>query len=96
MDIPNIEEKCDEVAAFLKSLSHPQRLMIACHLSAGEKTVSELLALCHISQSQLSQFLKRMELEGLVDSRREGQYSHYRIKDKRLLQLLNTMQKLFC
>lgn len=91
-----MNEQCEEVAKLLKNLSHPQRLMIACHLADGEKTVSELQELCVISQSQLSQFLARMGSEGLVESRREGQYSFYRVKDKRIIQLLSGMQKIFC
>ena len=31
-----------EASAFLKALAHEGRLLILCHLSAGERTVSEL------------------------------------------------------
>lgn len=91
-----MNEKCKEVAEVLKSLAHPQRLMITCHLAEGEKTVSELQELCDISQSQLSQFLGRLSREGLITSRREGQFSYYKIKNPDVLKLLSSMQKIFC
>ena len=95
-DSTMMQEKCVEVSELLKSLAHPQRLMITCYLSEGEKTVGELQELCDISQSQLSQFLGRLYREGIVNSRREGQFSYYSIKSKDVLKMLESMQKIFC
>lgn len=80
----------------MKAIAHPQRLMIMCYLSEGEKNVSELQELCDISQSQLSQFLNRMGREKLLKCRREGNFSFYSIADKNVLKLLQAMQKIFC
>lgn len=91
-----MNEKCREVADLLKSLAHPQRLMITCHLAESERTVSELQELCQISQSQLSQFLGRLSREGIIESRREGQFSYYSIKSDEVLKMLSSMQKIFC
>tara|TARA_R100000656_G_scaffold92991_1_gene67376 strand:+ start:358 stop:660 length:303 start_codon:yes stop_codon:yes gene_type:complete len=96
LNVDTMNERCKEVAELLKSLAHPQRLMITCHLAEGEKTVSELQELCAISQSQLSQFLGRLSREGLISSRREGQYSYYKIKNADIVKLLGSMQKIFC
>lgn len=96
MKLEKMQSKCIEISAIMKAISHPQRLLVLCHLSAGEKNVSELMELCQISQSQLSQFLKRMQGEKLVHSRREGGYSYYRIANKNIIRLINSMQKIFC
>lgn len=88
-------KNCIEAAAFLKNISHPQRLMIVCHLAQMEMTVGELQEQCDISQSQLSQFLGRMQREGLLMVRREGQFSYYSIKDERLIKLLKAMHRIF-
>jgi DNA-binding transcriptional ArsR family regulator len=80
----------------MKAIAHPQRLMLMCHLSEGEKNVSELLTLCEISQSQLSQFLNRMHRERLLALRKDGQYSFYSIADERVKKLMMAMQKVFC
>jgi DNA-binding transcriptional ArsR family regulator len=91
-----IEKSCEEVCQLLKSLSHPQRLLILAHLLNGEKTVSDLMELCGISQSQLSQFLSRMKIEGLVGSRRDGKYRYYSVADGRLTHLMQSIQKEYC
>jgi DNA-binding transcriptional ArsR family regulator len=94
--IAKMNEQCDEVASIMKAIAHPQRLMLMCHLSEGEKNVSELLSLCEISQSQLSQFLNRMHRERLLALRKDGQYSFYSIADERVKKLMMAMQKVFC
>lgn len=94
--LKKIKRSCEEVALILKAMSHPQRLLILGHLLTGEKTVGELEAICDISQSQLSQFLSRMKLEGLLDSRKEGRYQYYFVADDRLKHLMNTIQQEYC
>lgn len=91
-----MQTKCVDVAGIMKAIAHPQRLMLMCHLAEGEKNVSELLGLCEISQSQLSQFLNRMQREKLLKVRKEGQFSYYSIADKQILKLIQSMQKIFC
>lgn len=94
--LKKMEENCQNVALIMKSLSHPQRLMILCHLSLNEKTVSELEDLCHISQSQISQFLSRMKLEKLITSEKRGLFVFYRIADDRTKKLISSLHKIFC
>lgn len=91
-----MQTRCVDVANVLKAIAHPQRLMLMCHLAEGEKNVSELLELCEISQSQLSQFLNRMNREKLLKVRKEGHFSYYSIADKQILKLIQSMQKIFC
>ncbi len=100
MEVPaailSMENSCEDVSRILKSMAHPRRLMILGHLSSGDKTVTELVDLCGISQSQMSHFLARMNIEGLVKSDRDGKFKIYTIADKRLKKVLNVIQKEFC
>ena len=96
ISVEKMEGACQEVSDLLRALSHPQRLMIMGHLTQGPKTVTELVELCAISQSQLSQFLGRMKSEGLVSSERQGKYQYYEVADKRLIQLMAVIQNIFC
>ena len=96
MDLKIMNEKCEEVAALLKHFSHPQRLLILCFLSDGEKQVSDIYETVGMSQSQASQFLKRMQAEGLLSVRKEKNYSYYYISNSQVLKLLKSMQKIFC
>ncbi|HAZ14901.1 MAG TPA: transcriptional regulator [Bdellovibrionales bacterium] len=88
--------QCLEVSSILKSMAHPQRLMILCYLADSEKTVSELVQLCNVSQSQVSQFLNRMHREKLLQVRKDGQFSYYSIAEKKVTKLILSMQKIFC
>lgn len=96
MNPEKMKNQCLEVTMIMKALAHPQRLMIMCYLSEGEKNVGEILELCDISQSQLSQFLNRMQREKLLKLRKEGHFVFYSIADKSVLKLIQSMQKIFC
>jgi DNA-binding transcriptional ArsR family regulator len=96
MNPDTMKKKCVEVSSFMKAIAHPQRLMILCYLTESEKNVGEILQLCDISQSQLSQFLNRMQREKLLKVRKKGQFSFYSIADKNLVKLIIAMQKIFC
>lgn len=96
MDMSLMQEKCVEVSSLLKHFSHPQRLLILCYLSDGEKQVSDIHEVVGLSQSQASQFLKRMQNEGLLGLRREKNFSFYYIENQDVVKLLKSMQKIFC
>ncbi len=96
MKIEKMKAKCSDVLTIVKALSHPQRLMIMCYLAEGEKNVSEIQALCEISQSQISQFLNRMQREKLLKIRKEGNFVFYSIADKKVMKLIKSMQNIFC
>ena len=48
------------------------------------------------SQSAVSQFLKGMRLENLVQSRRNGKQIFYEILDRRVLELIKSLYVIFC
>ena len=94
-DLIPTAEQCVLVSKILKSLSHPQRLLILCHLAEKAKTVGELEELSGASQSSVSQFLARMKAEGLISSKRDNQYIFYDIEDLRVKKLIQAMHKIF-
>lgn len=96
VSMPKFKKSCDEVSAILKAMAHPQRLLILGYLLNGDKTVSELVELCEVSQSQMSQFLTRMKFEGLIASRKEGKFQHYSLADERLVHLMKAIQMEYC
>jgi DNA-binding transcriptional ArsR family regulator len=91
-----IKRSCVEVSQMLKALAHPQRLLIMGNLLQGPKTVTELVEMCEASQSQISHFLMRMKLEGLVKASREGKFVYYSVADKRLIKLMKIIQLEYC
>lgn len=96
MDMKEMRNKCEEVSGLLKHFSHPQRLLILCYLSDGEKNVTDIHEIVGLSQSQTSQFLKRMQAEGLLGVRKEKNFSFYYITNPDVIKLLKSMQKIFC
>ena len=85
-----------EASTFLKALGHEGRLMILCHLSSGEKTVSELEKLLSSRQASVSQQLARLRLEGLVNYRRDGKTIYYTLGDKKAIQAIELVYEMFC
>lgn len=88
--------RAGEAASFLKALSHEGRLMILCHITEGEKSVTELEELIGARQSAVSQQLARLRIEGLVTARRDGKAIYYSIADARVRALVRLMYQLFC
>lgn len=91
-----ILRKCDEVSQTVKSLSHPVRLKILCCVMDEEMGVNDLAEFCEVSQSAMSQFLKRMKAEGVLSSRREQNFVYYSISNKKLVQLLRAVKDIYC
>ena len=89
-------EQAQAAAAFLKALAHEGRLMILCHLSAGEKSVTELEHLLQTRQAAVSQQLARLRLEGLVSCRRDGKTIYYALHDPKAARLIGVVYDMFC
>ncbi|MEZ5911446.1 MAG: metalloregulator ArsR/SmtB family transcription factor [Paracoccaceae bacterium] len=81
---------------FLKALAHEGRLMILCHLSSGEKSVTELENLLSSRQAAVSQQLARLRLEGLVSCRRDGKAIFYSLSDPKVQRAIELVYDMFC
>ena len=72
----------DGLAAIFKTLSEPVRLRIVyLLLEAGELCVCDLVDTLSLSQSVVSRHLAYLRNNGLVSTRREGVWIHYRITE---------------
>lgn len=87
--------QCETASRLLKALAHPQRLLLLCVLSAGEKSVGELVEMCGTSQSIVSQFLIRMKSEGILASRKQSNFVYYRIEDGKTRDLIDSLHRIF-
>ncbi len=92
----DMANNAEAAANYLKTLAHGGRLMILCHLSSGEKSVSELETLLELRQAAVSQMLARLREEGFVDTRRDGKVIYYSLKDARTAEVIGLMHRLFC
>jgi DNA-binding transcriptional ArsR family regulator len=71
-------------AELCKALSDPKRLLIIKELRGGERTVTELMALLGLKQSNTSQHLGKMRRIGVISFRREGNTVFYRLANPRI------------
>lgn len=96
MDIEQMRKNATESAEFLKSMAHPERLMVLCQLSQSELGASELWEKSTLSKSAFSQQLKVLKEHHLVKVRKESQQVFYSLADERVKQLLITLHHIFC
>ena len=95
--LKKLAKQAGDAAQLLKLLGNEKRLLILCFLSVrGEMTVGELVEVVKLSQSALSQHLARLRADGLVAFRRTSQTLHYRIADRRALQVLGVLKEIYC
>lgn len=91
-----MKEKVEDASTFLKKLSNPDRLMVACALVDGERSVRELEDLLGIRQPGLSQQLAELRQAGLITGRKQGKQVFYQLADPRVQEFITTMYRLFC
>ncbi|MBV7540362.1 helix-turn-helix transcriptional regulator [Acidovorax sp. sic0104] len=96
MDLESLRRSADSACRLMKALSNPDRLLLLCQLSEGEKRVGELEALVGVAQPTLSQQLGVLRDEGLVTTRRDGKHIHYRISSAQALAVMRTLFEQFC
>jgi len=89
-------ESAREATAFLKALANENRLLVLCHLTEGEKSVTELEQLIGIRQPTLSQQLARLRTEGLVKTRREAKTVYYSLANQEVTQVIQLLHQMFC
>ena len=90
------KENIEKAAGCLKVLAHPARSQIMCALRNGEQTVQDLEFLTGLRQTTLSQHLSLLKNRDVLASRREANFSFYRIANMRMVELFNLVQDIFC
>lgn len=96
LDMQLMRSAAGEAAAVLRTLGNPDRLLLLCQLSQGERSVGELEELLDLRQPSLSQQLAVLRNDGLVQTRRDGKRMFYSIAEPKLLVLLGTLYQLYC
>lgn len=96
LDLAVLRESADAACRLMKVLSNPDRLLLLCQLSQGEKRVGELEALVGIAQPTLSQQLGVLRDEGLVSTRREGKNIYYCIDSPQALAVMGVLYAQYC
>lgn len=95
-EMSTLRESASKACSLLKVLANEDRLLILCNLTQGERNVSEIEELVSICQPTLSQQLTVLRQEGIVNTRRDGKYIYYSLASFEIIQIMQTMSKLYC
>jgi ArsR family transcriptional regulator len=79
-------------ANIAQALAHPSRLMILEALNEQERCVSELTDLVRADQSTVSKHLAVLRNAGLVEDRKQGTLSYYRLRCPCVLQIFDCVE----
>lgn len=82
----------EQFALVAKTLGHPHRLELLEQLAQGERSVEQLADKIGLSVANASQHLQRMARAGLVATRREGKFVHYRLSGDAVLDALAALR----
>lgn len=86
----------ESACTLMKVLSNPDRLLLLCQLTEGERNVGELQEALGIQQPTLSQQLGVLREAQLVETRREGKNIYYRVASPRALAVLQVLYEQYC
>ncbi|PLX47395.1 MAG: ArsR family transcriptional regulator [Desulfobulbaceae bacterium] len=92
MDNDHIES----IAGMLKTMAHPIRLKILCLLQDKEMTVGDIREEVKTTNANVSQHLSILRNQGIIGYRKDANFIYNRINDIRVLELMQTMSKLYC
>lgn len=96
LDLEQLRRSADAACRLMKVMSNPDRLLLLCQLSQGEKRVGELEELVGIAQPTLSQQLSVLREEGLVTTRREGKSIYYGIDSPQAMAVMDVLYNQYC
>ena len=96
LDVTGMSWHAEEAGALLKAMASTPRLLILCHLVAGECSVGGLLSEIPLSASALSQHLAVLRQEGLVTTRRSAQTIYYALPSGPAVEIISILHATFC
>lgn len=84
----------EENARVFKALCDEKRLRVLELLRGGEKCACVLLEQLDLGQSGLSYHMKILVESGIVESRQEGKWTHYKISEKGSAHAMDLLREL--
>lgn len=92
MPYPQLEELNLLHANICQALAEPRRILILYALDEQPRNVTALAETLDIPQPTVSRHLRLLRQQGLVSAERDGAAVIYRLVDRRIIEVLDTMQ----
>jgi DNA-binding transcriptional ArsR family regulator len=96
IDLAAMRNSAERACSLMKVMANPDRLLLLCQISQGEKSVGELEESLGIYQPTLSQQLTVLRDEGLVNTRRDGKKIIYSMASAQALAVMQVLYQQFC
>lgn len=96
INFEELRRSANSACNLMKVMANPDRLMLLCQLSQGEKSVGELEEILDIRQPTLSQQLTVLREAELVATRRDGKSIFYRISSHSALAVMQVLSQQLC
>jgi ArsR family transcriptional regulator len=93
MNDPAMREIFRLQAEICKTLADPNRLMLLHELREGERSVSQLMEMSGLPQSNVSRHLAVLRERSLVTTRREGTTIYYRMANEKIGQACDMVRE---
>ncbi len=90
------DNEFDCAATTIKALSHPIRLKILYVLSHEALSVRDLATTVGSSQSNVSHHLSTLRDKGVLVSSKEAKNVYYKLRDRRILNMMDMLNHLYC
>ena len=78
-------------SAILKALAHPVRLKMVEGLLGHECNVTKMVKALKLPQSTVSQHLSILRNQGIVEIRKEGVKTCYRVRDPKVIRIIKAL-----
>ena len=92
--IPFLNNHLDSIAILARSLADENRLRILLCVRDGKKSVSQIVEELKLSQPLVSHHLKELKRTLLVNVERRGPFIYYEIADKKITDILKSLNEL--
>jgi ArsR family transcriptional regulator len=89
-----MQQTLSKQAKILSALGNEHRLKIVELLSSGECCVCKITPEFKLDPSVVSRHLAILEQAGIIVSRRDGRWIHYRIRDRQVLRLMEIARRI--
>lgn len=93
MTKPHPHQDFQQQAQILRVLGHPVRLQIVAGLTGRCSCVRDIWECLGLPQAVVSQHLKVMKENGILDSRRDGTRVCYSLRDSRLAEMVKLLSR---
>ena len=88
------KKDCSKISSFARTFANPVRVQLLCALKHEPKNVSDLCDELESKESNISQQLRYLHTQGYISKRRTGREVFYRLKNKKVLELLQKLREL--